>query len=640
MRFSNKAISMELLKMLSSLSYAAFQSYCRDIIAEVLPNTVAAKEMRKIDSAGIDLFLLSDSLGEIEYGFQCKGIEVPHFKENQVEQCIHSIRSLKKLDFKLKNYYLIINRDVYKEEKEIIESELEKIKELGKLEKFKLLDIRGFINFLSDFITINFKAAILESNQTLYKQYRQSLNQQFYYANVPFELNEHQLSLNPSAFLENGLQIKMAIGKKTESHYEPSKYFFVIGDFGFGKTSLMFQSMLKLNEYNALYIPLSYFKKRDFQNQLEFVMVINKLVTGEENDIRNLFVKFKSRVLAHLLANDPKLVLLFDGMDENLYLGTAEGLRILFSILNPIKAKCIFSMRKTFWDERSGNFAVALPKRREHKDRIKLLEWENKQILEFVNIYQVKYSITETARKNLKEFENIIRQGKYQKYYGDIPKRPLFLDMIVRDVADGNIKETSLAELYEKYFLKKFIWDTESKFAEIPAGRPVTYTDDIYKGFANMCLIMEQVAGMMIDDSNEVVFLNTSIDESVIEPFLTKYNIINLQTLLLNSVLTTHSTRTVSGVQVGFAHRSFQEYFTARYLCKAILNQSAGWDIITRLVFPDTVYSFMVNYLEWKHRDENILMRFPFKELTKVEWVYNSVGDILLIVLRNHSIIK
>ena len=54
----------------------------------MLPNTVASKEMRDLDQAGVDLFLLNDKIDGIEHAFQCKGFEVPYLKESQINQCI------------------------------------------------------------------------------------------------------------------------------------------------------------------------------------------------------------------------------------------------------------------------------------------------------------------------------------------------------------------------------------------------------------------------------------------------------------------------------------------------------------------------------------------------------------------------
>jgi hypothetical protein len=543
---------------------------------------------------------------------------------------------LQKLDFPLNKYYLVVNRDIFKEEREALEAELLKIKEDGKIEYYEVLDLRLFMNFLAGLIQQKFESAISNSNMKLYEQYKEKLDQRFYFGNVPFEVNEHRTTLNPSSFLKNGFKINDMKEKRTPNEFERSKYFFVIGDFGFGKTSLLFQSLLGLENYNALYLPLSYFKKRDFQNQLEFVMVINKFVTGEDIDMKNTFLKFKARVLSNILNNDPQLVLLFDGMDENLFLGTTEGLRLLFSILNPIKSKCVFSMRKSFWDERRGNLETTMPKGRIHKDRIMLLEWENNQIFEYIQLYKNNHSLSQRQNRNLDDFSEIIKSNKYQQYYGDIPKRPLFLEMIVQDAIEGNIKETLVSELYDKYFYRKFIWDNESKFSEIPSGRPFSYKEDVYKGFANMCKIMEKVAGSMINEKQIVVFLNPLIEENKIEPILNEYGIDSLQSLLLNSVLTTGSERTKEGILIKFAHKSFQEYFTARFLCNEILNNHVGWLTEARLVFADTVYSFVVNYLELKHRENGILSNPAFTELAKTSWPHNSLGDIITIVIKKH----
>lgn len=638
MAFSSKGIAVELIKRLASLSYAGFQNYCRNILSQVLPNTEATKEMKKLDALGIDLFLLNNDNNEIAIAFQCKGFEVSHFKEAQINQCIDSIKSLGKITAPVYEYYLLVNRVIYKEEREILEAELEKIKAKGFVKQCAVLDTHGIIEYLYKQIKKNFEVAITKSNLKLQSEYKEKLNQRFYYTNVPFELNEKEKKSNPSNFLRNGFVVLAEHKQNDPAHEEPSKYFFVIGDFGFGKTSLLFESLSGLKDYHALYLPLSYFKQKHFESKLAFAMVINELITGEENDMRDLFVKFKAKVLDNILYSNPRVILLFDGMDENIFLGTADGLKTLFKYLNEVKAKCVFSMRKSFWDERQGNFTFAIPKRRIYKDRIKLLEWENDQILEYIENYKNNFQLNDLQYKNLTDFSELIRKNQYGHFYGDIPKRPLFLEMIIQDVTDENIKEIFLSELYEKYFLHKFVWDGDRRFDDIPAGRPVTFTDDIYKGFSNMCTLMEVIAGKLIVYSGNFDFyLEATLEEKEIEQELKEYKIESLNALLLNSVLTSASSRTILGIQIGFAHRSFQEYFTARYIYKLIIKDYEEARKYLSGGIAGTVSSFLINYIEWKMDKTKELTQETHWKILQEDWPANSLGSLVTIpFLKNY----
>jgi hypothetical protein len=629
MGFASKAVSIELMKKLSSLSYAAYQSYCRDLIAGVLPNTEASKEMRELDRAGVDLFLLNNRHITVELAFQCKGFEVSHAKEEQVRQCVKSIRSLEKLPFPVKKYYLLVNRVIYPEERKILEAEMQAMVEKKKIEEYELLDNPNFIQFLYKHIKRNFVKAISKSNRLLYNEYKKNLDQRFYYEPVPFELNGKDLSSDPGQFLRKGFGLNKTGEKKSIVEYEPGKYFFIIGDFGFGKTSLMFRSIAGLEGYNAIYLPLSYFQKQDFQNQMEFAKVINKMVTGEENTSMDLFIRFKSKVLTNILCNNPKIILLFDAMDENIHLANKQTLQLLFSILKEVKAQCVFSMRKSFWEERQGNFEATLPKRRAYKDRIKLLEWSNDNILGYVELYGKHHQLDSREMDNLSAFKELVRSNRYHSFYGDIPKRPLFLEMILQDAIEGNVQKTHLSALYEKYFYRKFVWDNESRFDSIPHGRPSTFSEDIYKGFNDIAEMMEDVAGLMIkydgDDSNEVL-LAASIGEKRVRPLLESKGIGSINAFLLNSVLTTEAARTLKGLNMTFAHRSYQDYFTARYLFKQIVDYAEDRDKMLHSDFPSEVTAFLLDYTRWKNETEEILEHPGFVEVLSIDWLKGSLG--------------
>jgi len=219
-------------------------------------------------------------------------------------------------------------------------------------------------------------------------------------------------------------------------------------------------------------------------------------------------------------------------------------------------------------------------------------------------------------------------------HFGDIPKRPLFLEMIIQDATDGKLKETFLSELYERYFFHKFVWDTESKFDEIPAGRPLTYSDDLYKGFQEMCYIMESKAGKMIGlQEGGDYYLKSNISENELEPLLLESKISNLNTLLLNSILTTTDARTIEGIRVEFAHRSFQEYFTARYFYNLLLADYENCKKFLMSVISGAVPSFLINYIEWKDSTQKSMSHENFKKIFSEQWPTNSLGDYVTIPL-------
>ena len=116
------------------------------------------------------------------------------------------------------------------------------------------------------------------------------------------------------------------------------------------------------------------------------------------------------------------------------------------------------SFRKSYYEERDYDFQLALPKSRKIQDKIFLIEWESQHILKYVEEYKKlnKLGLTEASLIQIDKFIQIIKDNKYEVYYGDIPKRPLFLEMILRDIESGDIQKRTISELYLNYFLEKF----------------------------------------------------------------------------------------------------------------------------------------------------------------------------------------
>ncbi len=60
-----------------------------------------------------------------------------------------------------------------------------------------------------------------------------------------------------------------------------------------------------------------------------------------------------------------------------------------------------------------------------------------------------------------RKFADVIQTDRYAEKYGDIPRRPLFLQMLAEDAWSGSDPEKQLFRLYGKYFRAKLRRDWE-----------------------------------------------------------------------------------------------------------------------------------------------------------------------------------
>jgi hypothetical protein len=125
-------------------------------------------------------------------------------------------------------------------------------------------------------------------------------------------------------------------------------------------------------------------------------------------------------------------------------------------------------------------------------DTMQLTDWGPELLIDFIEAYPGRGS----AGEEFAEFEHVIRSGRFDDIYGDIPKRPLFLSMLAADALAGCSPERELHRLYGSYFRQKFAYDRSSQAARGAPTRPSIIVDRFGKGEAEVRLVqlMERVA--------------------------------------------------------------------------------------------------------------------------------------------------
>jgi len=330
-------------------------------------------------------------------------------------------------------------------------------------------------------------------------------------------------------------------------------------------------SKLLIRNYTPIYIPAASFTSNGFYTSANFCREVLKLISSQTIENFSKYNSFKNRVLKHILDTSPDLVLLIDGLDEHEAMKKDINLKHFFNWIRDVKAIPVFSMRKEFWEERYGNITMAVGATRKVQDKIILSEWTNKDITAYIDLYlNHNKKLKKSQINRIKSLSEIVIRDEYKIYYGDIPKRPLFLEMIISDVINDEIKNRNLSELYEIYFKNKIYRDRAGSFDTFSPQRTLPFEMDVYKLCGIIFKILEKCTSKMYIVENQKIILKNEISSSDLDEFMKESNFTDILDILLHSVLVTSKERNNDDLQLRFAHFSFLEFFFAHRISKEV----------------------------------------------------------------------
>ena len=575
----------------------AFQVKCFEWLNFLYPELRDAKDLGEVDREGVDLYIPGNDHASYLKVYQCKGFEKA-FGESQLAQCFSSIQSFIKSKSVTQDYFLIINVSIDGEYYNQLNDRLNLLKTSGKVVNAHLLTTRTFIKYYENIFVEYSLKKIMESNYKFYESYTTKMDHKFYIESVPFSVNTDRRR-SPISYIWKRCKNNVHQEKVT-SQFAKGKYFFLISDFGFGKTTLLLQLFLKsLKErYIPIYLPVSVLDRNSFGSTSNLCKDIFNVITSLDLDKKDKFLKFAGEAIKTLLKNKPNVLLLFDGLDEHLAFYKIGGLERLFNCTIELKSPCFFSFRKSFWEERFEDFEMAIPKNRKVKDKIFLSEWSNKEIIEYTNRY-IELSAPKLNSSDIKSLDNfrlIIRSNNYSKYYGDIPKRPLFLEMIIRDVIDDRIAKKNISELYLNYFFQKFKRDILGQFNSFHPERelPDQSIDSLKFQLLEIHDEISETCLKKLNIEKGVITITNVINEMDIRPIIKNRSFSDdIAKFLMVSLLVTIDKRGNQYLKMRFAHTSFLEFFIARSLSKEIFSDIDTAFFHTSCKFNESIISFV-----------------------------------------------
>lgn len=611
----SKGVGKDLKVKLYESSRSEFQNTCFRILETIYPHIISSRELGSIDASGIDLYTRDYDSEAILQVFQCKGFELPEFSDNQLQQCLKSITSFASSPFSAEEFYLVINRHIKDNPiRSELNTALTELVSSGKAKKATLLETNTFINFVFVKLDESLLSIIEERNNSFRLEYKERMKQDFYLSDVPF-IDSGRLYLNPSQYIKDTVYGQRAINSNLRC------WTFIVSEFGFGKTSLLLNLPLLDTDKLYIYIPIAQFGSDAFTNEAALSRGILSILNERELDLTgdaltNLSDKLLTLAFTLLLRRNKNIVLLYDGLDEHHKAYTEEGLADIFNCASEFVCHSIFSVRKEFIDERHGNFLYAVGKK--HRPMIfhlYLSEWKEENIINYLKQEKRIYGAP-SAQHSIETFIDIVEHGNYERYFGDIPKRPLFLKMLSDDISRHGLTEINLTKLYEKYLINKFNIDRDTSVNEPKSGRLFREKGDIYTKIQILFRIMIQISGRMVQIRDGIAVLEESIAEQDIYSAIREnsQNIEEIIEIMMMSVLIPFDKRKITGFRAKFAHRSFQEYFTARYLIETLTANTISCQTYLSAKYSEGVTRFFIELL-----DELLANEMP----ASLKWLYS-----------------
>jgi hypothetical protein len=559
----------------------AFQRKLLPLLRILFPDTVEAPPQRSIDQRGIDLLCWGQG-SVLPLVVQAKGFSVREAEigASQAQQFLRSIRDFQQSGLKADTYLLIHNRDNRKDELRLpLERELASMVETGQVRRAELWDRQQLL-------TEAFGAMLRYLRESLARPRRVGARSNVFdkvplLSAVPYSLSTLVMDQYKLTSISTP---KRRIADPTQAIVPPKGYrfTFLIGEFGFGKTTTVLRAATSATA-TLLHVPAA---------------VITTDIVGTKDlaiqciDTEQLLAPFleEDRPVLRLIARGPieyllkdprsPLILVFDGLDESPFLARRGGLNWFVNFLYQLRVPVILTARTEFWRTRQADFGssfgapLVIERKRTMKAQlVELLPWEPEQILALVEAFATSLK-EQTQRSHVLVLAGVLRTKEFDQYYGDIPKRPLFLRCILDCVVAMGVHAVGRAQLMEEWVSMKITRDLTNPGLVGGIGRlPITSDDEgLTATLALAYKAMEAAALAMttIDAGNVELTPSCTLSQLQTAAADKRLDVITDPTgLVLNSLLTPvanwhHTTE----LALQFAHRAFQEYFLARALVR------------------------------------------------------------------------
>lgn len=560
-------------------SHEAFESIVADLLSGLLPRFVKSDRLGALDCLGIDVHQYDEDTNAVTLAVQCKGLQVA-FDATHLKSCLAEIAKYRRIGPVVPEYWLVINKPVRSEMRATLEVALKTLVDQGKAQKALLFDLSGMVAHLRALASQQLATWADRARTALKTDYAERLEVVRYIGEAPYTLSvgglaESHQGRGPAAWVTDTIRAYLAqihadhVGKDRA----PPRYL-VTASFGFGKTSTLHAVADRWlgDGGHVIYAPAALLPAGAFLNGALLTDALVDLIAPSDLDAIDLTKRILRETLRKELARSKNWLLLVDGLDESPYWGDHDRLSALWGGIVDLGLPLIASVRDELFQLRRQEFEAGDGRSfgRPFFTLLALKDWGDDLIGEFLDRFEAR--MQSSAPKQFVRFRQLVEDGDYTKTYGDIPKRPLFLGMLVEDAWRDLEPERELHRLYDKYLRRKLHGD---RFSAGAGGRVVRVgglAKDLGQDEATerMMLAMQSIAGQLLmrSTSGENAF-SALIDEKELHnqiEFVTGSKTLT-EDISLNSLLQPAGRDEVTNRRLfRFAHQSFQDWFAARWL--------------------------------------------------------------------------
>lgn len=542
------------------------------------PDAVGPPALLSFDRAGIDAVAWSDR-APYNIVVQCKGFKVGEHElgRSQIEQCLASIASFRASGLTTKTYLLVHNRDGRSAEfRERIEAALDGLCRSGQAGEAELWSRQRFLQEAFDAMLIVAREALSKRNLSLMAFYAEEEPLIEFVKKVPLTsstllLDQHKLR---SMMHDDHRVSDVASELFADTKFSISV---LIGEAGYGKTTTVYRAMIPGARF--LYVPAASIPDtvKSSNDLLDACVDTHKLLEEFSLDDRPHLARLIPPVL-HYLFKEGKvpITITLDGLDESIFFSRRGGIQWLFNMLRDVRVPIVMLARTEFWEARKQDFATAFgvpalkpnSARRQEIRLFELLPWNDAQILTLAESYR-DWLVDDDKKKRIQKLIATIRSGEYTRFYGDIPRRPLFLRLVLDTVAEKDLHCVDRTSLFEEWARLKILRDIERPMRWGPWGRaPILSSAEGAETTLTLAFLAMTIAARKmtrVNDGKMELWPSCDVEDILAEDRRLS-RVDDPLGLFLNSLIVPAGTPGIGKQEVRFAHRAFQEFFLARNL--------------------------------------------------------------------------
>jgi hypothetical protein len=510
----------------------------------------------------------------------CLWIEDIPSEADRTRRCVEAIQAFRSSHVKTKVFLLVHSRDQQESDfRAAIQEELQALLDAGQAERAELWNRQRILHeafhgmlrhTLAALETHALSSAPINAIPTDFMPLEQ----------VPYR--ESTLLINQYQWKDTLSETEPKIADPADPILNPDEPYLglLIGEFGLGKTTAVARALSR-HTAHLLYLAGARIGKGEVSAKDFFLHFFDdgELITDLPAEEQSTFRLLARPVIEYILTGNTRLplVVVVDGVDESAVLSRRGGFQHLFNIFQEVRFPIVLTMRTELWVESRDDFAKVFglpPQRVEPRNRrvrlVELLPWGDEQIRLLLGRYREGLHEPE-GRQRLMELEGLLGGGEFERLFGDIPRRPLFLRLLLDTVAEVGLPSIRLgrARLLHDWVRWKILRDIDDPIRSGGEGR-----DDLLSEHESSETVIDlaweamlRAAALMVEPVEGVLDLSAECPvELVLRSSPRLAQIKEPRALFLHSLLSPVGRKTLgTSRSLRFAHRTFQEFFLAWY---------------------------------------------------------------------------